>query len=312
MSISTPRAGSTSTGEPEQPTWGLGDALVGWGIAFVFAQLVGGIVLVAGGFTTKAEIEAAPLTWTMAASLPIWIAFVVITVVVGNWKGNGWVADFHVSLRAIDVPVGIVTGVVAQFVLVPLIALPVLKLTGQDADDLAKPAQDLADKVHGVGGPLLFLLVVGLVGGWLLAGRMLAPLTRITGAARKAANGSLVHRIELEGSNDEFRELADAFDMMLVKLEAQVGEQQRFAANASHELRTPLAVMQAILDVAVRDPSPDGREERLRAVNARAIALTEALLLLSRVDRRSFAHEDVDLSSPVAPNEPVHSDSCAH
>lgn len=143
---------------------------------------------------------------------------------------------------------------------------------------------------------LLFLLVVGLVGGWLLAGRMLAPLTRITGAARKAANGSLVHRIELEGSNDEFRELADAFDMMLAKLEAQVGEQQRFAANASHELRTPLAVMQAILDVAVRDPSPDGREERLRAVNARAIALTEALLLLSRVDRRSFAHEDVDLS----------------
>ncbi len=163
MSISTPRAGSTSTGEPAQPTWGLGDALVGWGIAFVFAQLVGGIVLVAGGFTTKAEIEAAPLTWTMAASLPIWIAFVVITVVVGNWKGNGWVADFHVSLRAVDVPVGIVTGVVAQFVLVPLIALPVLKLTGQDADDLAKPAQDLADKVHGVGGPLLFLLVVGVI-----------------------------------------------------------------------------------------------------------------------------------------------------
>ncbi len=143
---------------------------------------------------------------------------------------------------------------------------------------------------------LLVLLVVGLAGGWILAGRMLAPLTRITSAARKAASGSLAHRIELEGSNDEFRELADAFDMMLTKLEAQVAEQQRFAANASHELRTPLAVMQAILDVAVRDPSPDGREERLRAVNARAIALTEALLLLGRADRRPFAHEDVDLS----------------
>lgn len=143
---------------------------------------------------------------------------------------------------------------------------------------------------------LAFLLVVGLVGGWILAGRMLAPLTRITGAARKAASGSLAHRIELEGSNDEFRELADAFDTMLAKLEAQVGEQQRFAANASHELRTPLAVMQTILDVAVQDPSLDGREGRLRVVNARAIALTEALLLLSRVDRRSFAHEDVDLS----------------
>ena len=163
MSISTPRAGSTTTGEPDQPTWGIPDALVGWGIAFLFAQLVGGVVLVAGGFTTKAEIEAAPLTWTMAASLPIWIAFVTITVVVGNRKGNGWISDFHVALRAIDVPVGIVAGVLAQFVLVPLISFPILRVTGQDADDLAKPAQDLADKAHGAGGALLFLLVVGVI-----------------------------------------------------------------------------------------------------------------------------------------------------
>ena len=143
---------------------------------------------------------------------------------------------------------------------------------------------------------LLGLLLVGLAGGWILGGRMLAPLTRITSAARKAANGSLTHRIELEGRGDEFRELADAFDTMLAKLEAQVAEQQRFAANASHELRTPLAVMQTILDVASQDPSPDGREERLRSVNARAIALTEALLLLSRADQRSFTPENVDLS----------------
>lgn len=143
---------------------------------------------------------------------------------------------------------------------------------------------------------LAFLLLVGLAGGWILAGRMLAPLTSITKAARKAANGSLSHRIELDGRSDEFRELADVFDTMLEQLEARVVEQQRFAANASHELRTPLAVTQAILDVAIQDPSPDGREERLRAVNARAIMLTEALLLLSRADQRSFAPEDVDLS----------------
>lgn len=146
---------------------------------------------------------------------------------------------------------------------------------------------------------LLGLLLVGLAGGWILAGRMLAPLTRITSAARRAANGSLTHRIALEGRRDEFRELADAFDTMLKRLEAQLVEQQRFAANASHELRTPLAVMQTILDVASQDPSPDGREERLRSVNARAIALTEALLLLSRADQRSFVPEDVDLSLVV-------------
>jgi len=145
---------------------------------------------------------------------------------------------------------------------------------------------------------MAFLLVFGLLGGWLLAGRMLAPLTRITDATRVAANGSLSHRIELEGRQDEFRELADSFDTMLARLEAHVAEQQRFAANASHELRTPLAITQTLLDVARNDPNGDTGElvDRLRAVNTRAIDLAEALLLLSRADQRSFTREHVDLS----------------
>src|SRR6185312_2484653 len=123
---------------------------------------------------------------------------------------------------------------------------------------------------------LAFLLVFGLLGGWLLAGRMLAPLSRITDATRLAATGSLSHRIELEGRGDEFRELADSFDTMLARLEAHVAEQQRFAANASHELRTPLAITQTLLDVARRDPDSHNGElvERLRVVNSRAIDLT--------------------------------------
>ncbi|MEU1596510.1 HAMP domain-containing sensor histidine kinase [Streptomyces sp. NPDC005708] len=145
---------------------------------------------------------------------------------------------------------------------------------------------------------MLFLLVFGLVGGWILAGRMLAPLTQITAAARMAGNGSLSHRIRMKGRQDEFRELSDAFDSMLEQLESHVAEQQRFAANASHELRTPLAISQALLDVARKDPRRDRGEliERLRAVNTRAIDLTEALLLLSRNDRGNFARESVDLS----------------
>jgi two-component system sensor histidine kinase VanS len=145
---------------------------------------------------------------------------------------------------------------------------------------------------------LAFLLVFSLVGGWLLAGRMLAPLGRITAATRMAAAGSLSYRIRLPGRRDEFRELADAFDTMLAQLEAHIAEQQRFAANASHELRTPLAITQTLLDVARNDPNHDGGElvERLHAVNGRAIELTEALLLLSRTDQRSFAREPVDLS----------------
>jgi two-component system sensor histidine kinase VanS len=152
---------------------------------------------------------------------------------------------------------------------------------------------------------LTFLLVFGLVGGWLLAGRMLAPLTRITDATRTAATGSLSHRIRLPGRNDEFHELADSFDTMLTRLEAHnaeqqrlATEQQRFAANASHELRTPLAVTQTLLDVARNDPNRDNGElvDRLRIVNGRAIDLTEALLLLSRAEQRSFVREPVDLS----------------
>jgi two-component system sensor histidine kinase VanS len=145
---------------------------------------------------------------------------------------------------------------------------------------------------------MAFLLVFGLLGGWLLAGRMLAPLTRITAATRVAANGSLSHRIELEGRQDEFRQLADSFDTMLAQLEDHVAEQQRFAANASHELRTPLAITQSLLDVARNDLNRDTGElvDRLHAVNTRAIGLTEALLLLSRADQRSFTREHVDLS----------------
>ncbi|GLZ00239.1 HAMP domain-containing sensor histidine kinase [Actinoplanes sp. NBRC 103695] len=145
---------------------------------------------------------------------------------------------------------------------------------------------------------LVFLLAFGLVGGWMLAGRMLAPLSRITDATRMAAGGSLSHRIRLDGPQDEFRELADSFDAMLARLQAHVDEQRRFAANASHELRTPLATTKTLLDVARDDPDSltGGLVDRLHTVNTRAIDLTEALLLLSRADQRAFARGPVDLS----------------
>ena len=152
-----------------------------------------------------------------------------------------------------------------------------------------------------VAAALMFLLVFGLAGGWILAGRMLAPMARITRAAQLAASGSLSHRIWLPGRRDEFRELADTFDTMLARLEAHVQENQRFAANTSHELRTPLAISQTLLDAARNDPNrdPDELIERLYNVNTRAIDLTEGLLLLSRADQRSFAREPVDLSLAV-------------
>ena len=168
---------------------------------------------------------------------------------------------------------------------------------GPQGEDLGERAQ-LRNLAPAAAGAMAFLLVFGLAGGWILAGNMLAPLTRITAATRLATAGSLSHRIQLEGREDEFRELADSFDAMLARLEAQVAEQQRFAANASHELRTPLAVTQTLQEVARNDPRHDNGElvDRLHAVNTRAIDLTEALLLLSRADQGAFARDEVDLS----------------
>jgi two-component system sensor histidine kinase VanS len=142
------------------------------------------------------------------------------------------------------------------------------------------------------------LLLVGLVGGWLLAGHVLRPLERLAEAARRVGQGSLSHRVALRGRSDEFRELADAFDAMLTTVEAQIETQRRFAADASHELRTPLAVTRTLLDVARQDPAHDPAllVERLSAVNARAVDLTEALLLLSRAGHRPPTDQVVDLS----------------
>jgi two-component system sensor histidine kinase VanS len=177
---------------------------------------------------------------------------------------------------------------------------PIITATRSGIGGAFEPGRSDAQRAFGqaAAAVLAFLLVFGLLGGWILAGRMLAPLTRITDATRTAAAGSLSHRIRLPGRSDEFRELADAFDAMLAQLEAHVAEQQRFVANASHELRTPLAITQALLDVARNDPDRDSTvlDERLLAVNARAIDLTEALLLLSRTNQRSFTREHVDMS----------------
>jgi two-component system, OmpR family, sensor histidine kinase VanS len=120
----------------------------------------------------------------------------------------------------------------------------------------------------------------------------------MTATTRQISERNLNERLALRGPDDELKDLADTIDGLLARLEAHVAEQQRFAANASHELRTPLATTQALLDVARRDPDREdgGLVDHLHAVNSRAIDLTEALLLLSRADRRSFAREPVDLS----------------
>jgi two-component system sensor histidine kinase VanS len=145
---------------------------------------------------------------------------------------------------------------------------------------------------------LAIVTLVSIALGWLVAGRVLRPLRAMTATTRQISEHNLHERLALPGPRDELKDLADTIDVLLARLQAHVAEQRRFAANASHELRTPLAITQTLLDVARHEQNTGNDElvDRLHAVNARAIDLTEALLVLSRADQGSFSRDSVDLS----------------
>ena len=135
------------------------------------------------------------------------------------------------------------------------------------------------------------IVLIGSIGGYLLARQALRPVARITATARRLSTKTLSERIGLGGPDDELRELADTFDDMLGRLDAAFGSQRRFVANASHELRTPLAVIQTELDVTLSDPDASAEELRrmgevVRDATNRAQRLVDALLALARLQAR--------------------------
>ncbi|TDD36022.1 sensor histidine kinase [Saccharopolyspora elongata] len=101
---------------------------------------------------------------------------------------------------------------------------------------------------------LVVVMAVAAVLGWLTARRALLPIRSITSAAQRAADQELSTRICLSGPKDEIKELADAFDHMLARLERSFVSQRRFLANAAHELKTPVATQQAVTEVAMTRP----------------------------------------------------------
>jgi signal transduction histidine kinase len=147
---------------------------------------------------------------------------------------------------------------------------------------------------------LIGLAVVAFAFGYVMAGRVLAPLGRITRTARGVVGSDLKRRIELDGPDDELKELADTFDEMLDRLERSFDAQRRFVANASHELRTPLAINRTLLEVQLSDPgvSPDLQQlgKTLLATNERSEQLVEGLLLLARSDNEIVDRKPVDLA----------------
>ncbi|QLE74361.1 HAMP domain-containing histidine kinase [Streptomyces rectiverticillatus] len=147
---------------------------------------------------------------------------------------------------------------------------------------------------------LLGLAVIAFAFGYAMAGRVLSPLGRMTRTARRVAATDLSRRIELDGPEDELKELSDTFDEMLDRLERAFTAQQRFVANASHELRTPLAINRTLLEVTLSDPGapPELHQlgKTLLATNERSEQLVEGLLLLARSDNEIVDRKPVDLA----------------
>lgn len=139
---------------------------------------------------------------------------------------------------------------------------------------------------------LLVISVAGVLGAWMVAGRALRPLHRVTATAQRLSEETLDQRIRYSGADDEVAELAATFDAMLDRLGEAFDAQKRFVANASHELRTPLAVMRTEVDVTVGDPEADVEELRrmarvVRDASERANGLVESLLVLARSEAQS-------------------------
>ena len=138
--------------------------------------------------------------------------------------------------------------------------------------------------------------------GWIVAGRILRPVHRLTAAARAASEQDLSQRIALQGPRDELRELADTFDTMLERLDRVFASQRQFIANASHELRTPLTVMRTAMDVVLAKPEPTRDELMSMAADVRqavdhAERLIEALLVLARNDQARALTDPLDLAA---------------
>jgi signal transduction histidine kinase len=155
-------------------------------------------------------------------------------------------------------------------------------------------------------GALGALFVASLGVGWVVAGRVLAPIGRITSVARDIQATDLSRRIRLPGTEeDELKQLADTFDAMLARLDAAFAAQRQFVTDASHELRNPLAIIRTNADVALADPdaSPDELRQTIATVKRagdRMSLLVDDLLALARRQEPTLEHEPVDLGAAVA------------
>jgi signal transduction histidine kinase len=150
-------------------------------------------------------------------------------------------------------------------------------------------------------GALGVLFLVSLGAGWVVAGRVLRPIDRMTAVAREIQATSLSRRIALEGPDDELKRLADTFDEMLARIDSAFTAQRRFIADASHELRNPLAIIQTNVDLALADKDASTESLRNQAVvvrraSDRMAGIVGDLLSLARLETPSLLRRKIDLA----------------
>lgn len=243
---------------------------------------------------------------TLRTRLTAWYAGVFMIAGIALVGLNYWfLADWVVP--AAGVAAGTVDGDSVQAT-IPMETMRTLEVSSLPADAVVwSPAAVKSDVMTTVLWQSAIALVIAAVIavwlGWVVAGRVLAPLHSITSTAHRLEAERLDQRIELDGPPDELKELADTFDGMLDRLASSFDSQKRFVANASHELRTPLAVQRTLIEVALGAPDASDEIRRLGAhlldTNERSEKLIDGLLLLARSDRGLATRELVWLDEVI-------------
>lgn len=108
---------------------------------------------------------------------------------------------------------------------------------------------------------------IAILGGYLIAGRVLRPMKKISEAAGSIREGGdLKKRIELGKGSDELHQLADNFNLMFDRLETAFQAEQQFTSDASHELRTPVTVILAQCELSLEQPCSSEEYQQALAV----------------------------------------------
>jgi membrane protease YdiL (CAAX protease family) len=159
--VAEPNQTATALDEWSPPHWGLGDVLLGLGVAILGSTLTSALALWASD-TPADEADQLPLAWLAVAQLGLWFGLLGAPWLAAKFKGNGMRSDFGLAARWSDLPVGVIAGGIAQFAIVGIIYLPIQLFTDVTAKDISEPAQNLTDRAAGPVGVILLVLIVGI------------------------------------------------------------------------------------------------------------------------------------------------------